>query len=147
LKTRWDTALPITTIQKQHVFRRASATELFISRFATDEAKRVQIIATRGDQADGEEIACLIVQPSLVIQATVGDWVLVQYEGSMFPGEVKEIGRDELKVSVMVPSGANYFKWPASEDSIFYHIKNVMMKLKPPTIKSARGTYEFSEKW
>jgi hypothetical protein len=73
--------------------------------------------------------------------------VLVQCEGSLFPGEVKEIGFDELKVSVMVPSGTNYYKWPPSEDSIFYNMKNVMMKLKPPTLKSARGTYEFSEKW
>lgn len=76
----------------------------------------------------------------------MGDWVLVQYEGSFFPGEVKEIACDELRVSVMIPSGASYYKWPAAEDSVFYAMKNVVMKLKPPAIKSARGTYEFSEK-
>ena len=85
--------------------------------------------------------------PLPVSQFTVGDWVLVRYEGSLFPGEVQEIAVGEVKVSVMIPSGASYYKWPPSEDSIFYDIKNVIMNLTPPTLKSARGMYEFSEKW
>ena len=53
----------------------------------------------------------------------------------------------EVKVSVMVPSGTCYYKWPANEDAIFYDMKNVIRQLKPPIVKSARGVYEFEEKW
>lgn len=75
-----------------------------------------------------------------------GDWVLVRYDRSTFPGEVKVVGHDEVKVNVMVPSGS-LFKWPAVEDFIFYRMEDVIRKLNPPTVKSARGTFEFQEKW
>ena len=99
LKSRWDTAMPITAMQKQHIFRPASSTELFISRFSSDDVKRIQVIATSHDQADGDEIAHHTVDPPSVIQSAVGDWVLVKYQETMFPGGVKETGLDELSVS------------------------------------------------
>ena len=79
---------------------------------------------------------------STVKSFTVGDWVLVKYDTDVFPGEVKKICNDEIKVSVMVPSGS-YFKWPKDEDAIFYPVANVIKSLKPPVIKSSRGTFEF----
>jgi hypothetical protein len=44
-----------------------------------------------------------------------GEWVLVMYDGVIFPGEVKVTESVEVKVSVVV-----YFKWPPVEDAIFY---------------------------
>lgn len=107
---------------------------------------KIYLVSYQGH--DEEEITYSnTIQPLPVSQFTVGDWILVRYEGSLFPGEVQQIAVGEVKVSVMIPSGANYYKWPPSEDSIFYDIKNVIMNLKPPILKSARGMYEFSEKW
>lgn len=58
------------------------------------------------------------------------------------------MGHDEVKVSVMVPSGSgSLFKWPTEEDVIFYRLEDVVMKLKPPAVKSSRGAFEFQEKW
>jgi hypothetical protein len=69
---------------------------------------------------------CQAVQPlhvdNIVSSSTVGDWVLVRYEGSMFPGEVKEIGLAELKVSVMILSGATYYKWPPGPVTVLVKI-------------------------
>ncbi len=63
-----------------------------------------------------------------------GDWVLVRYDKCTFPGKVKVVGHDEVKVNVMVPSGS-LFKWPAVEDFIFYRMEDVIRKLNPPTVK------------
>ena len=46
-------------------------------------------------------------------------------------------------MSAMVKSG-KYYKWPTSEDCIFHPVNNVIMKLQPSTVKSARGTSEFT---
>jgi len=75
-----------------------------------------------------------------VLAFAVGEWVLVKYDEMVFPGEVKELGIHEIKVSVMVPSGPN-FKWPATEDAIFYRMGDVIQKLQPPIVKSARRNF------
>ena len=81
LKSRWGATLPITAMQKQHIFRRASATELFISRFASDDVKRVQVIDRSQDHdVDEDEIELHTVQPPQISQSSVCDWVLVKYE-------------------------------------------------------------------
>ena len=83
-----------------------------------------------------------MAQPSFEI----GDWVLVQYGNEKYPGEVKELGDKEIRVSVMMKSGS-YFKWPVAEDKIFYKFENVIKKLQPPILKSSRNTFEFYDKW
>jgi len=65
----------------------------------------------------------------------------------MFPGEVQLVVLPDVQEKVMIPSGANFYKWPTDDDAIFYSLDQIVMKLSPPTIKSARGAYEFQEKW
>lgn len=84
--------------------------------------------------------------PSLTTSFSVGEWVLVNYDDVLYPGEVREVGDQEVKVSDIIKSG-KYYKWPNSEDCIFYAVQDVIMKLQPPTVKSARGTFEFKDKW
>jgi len=81
-----------------------------------------------------------------VLSVCVGDWVLVKYDDVLYPGEVREVGDKEVKVSAMIKSG-KYYKWPTSENCIYYAVNNVVMKLQPPTVQSARGTFNFTEKW
>lgn len=50
----------------------------------------------------------------------IRNWVLVKYNDYLFPGNAFPLlGDGEIKVSVMIPSGS-HFKWPATEDAIFY---------------------------
>jgi len=72
--------------------------------------------------------------------------VLVRYDNAVFPGEVSGIGDQEIQVSVMIPSGS-YYKWPVVKDCIYYKMSDVVQKLSPPILKSARGTFEFAETW
>ena len=81
-----------------------------------------------GDGGNDISLTNELSLPVTTMCILVGDWVLVYYDGSKFPGEVKEVINDEVKVSVMISSGS-FFKWPTTDDCIFYHMKNVIMKL------------------
>jgi len=72
----------------------------------------------------------------------VGDWVLVQYEKTNYPGEVKRVEHEECQVSVMVPAGKNW-KWPVRPDEIFYTHDNIVRRLEPPFIVNHRGHFAF----
>ena len=137
-------ALSISALQKQHIFQRAGPSDLFVGRYASQQPRqKIPVVASEADESELEAV----VQPMKpYIKLLPGDWVLVRYDHLTFPGEVKVVGHEEVKVSVMVPSGS-LFKWPAVEDCIFYRIENVIRKLNPPTVKSARGAFEFKEKW
>jgi len=68
-------------------FHRASETELFVGMFTSDDVKRVNIIDHSQDHdVDEDEFEVHTVQPLQISQSSVGDWVLVEYEGPMFPG-------------------------------------------------------------
>ena len=45
----------------------------------------------------------------------IGDWVVVQYDSTKYPGEIIDILNMEIEVSAMHPAG-NYFKWPDRKD-------------------------------
>ena len=61
------------------------------------------------------------------------------------PGEVKIVEDNQVQVAVMVKSGPHY-KWPAATDCIFYPLEDVVKKLKPPVVKTARGAFAFIAK-
>lgn len=52
---------------------------------------------------------------------SVGDWWAVEYEGMVYPGEVKVTVGDDYHVSVMAPAG-KHWKWPVSLDETYYTV-------------------------
>ena len=145
LKARWENCLAITGIQKLHIFRPAGSADLLVGRYASVSLRAVQIFPSE-QNLDRVQLT----QPVKSLQMSalhIGDWVLVKYDEKSFSGEVKAVGEQEVQVSVMVPSGATRFKWPAVKDAIFYKMEDVLMKLQPPILKSARGSFQFAEKF
>jgi len=47
----------------------------------------------------------------------------VKYDDVLYPGEIREVADKEVKVSTMIKSG-KYYKWPTSEDGIYYAVNN-----------------------
>ena len=45
-------------------------------------------------------------------QIIIGDWVLVHYDNTFYPGEVKNKRGDDIQVNVMIPAGKTRWKWP-----------------------------------
>jgi len=55
----------------------------------------------------------------------------VQYDGSLYPGEVKSVISDEYEVSVMMKSG-KYYRWPDKPDQLYYKKEDVVCIIQPP---------------
>ncbi|MEE4247337.1 MAG: hypothetical protein V2I33_18150 [Kangiellaceae bacterium] len=83
----------------------------------------------------------------------VGDWVVVRYQGTVYPGQVTQLcevaggaaGEVKYRVNAMAPSGPQKFKWPRKKDQIFYSATDVLRKIEAPTPTGSRKTYEFDE--
>ena len=76
---------------------------------------------------DGFSFQSQVVDTS-PIEYEVGDWVVVQYNGSEYPGEITDILANEVVVSSMHRAG-NFWKWPNRKDEIVYRLENVVTKI------------------
>lgn len=76
--------------------------------------------------------------------AGIGDWVLVEYDGQFYPGEVRAIENNEYLVSVMIRAG-KHWKWPDNVDEIFYPQEKIIKTLSTPDVVNARGHFSFCE--
>ena len=73
-------------------------------------------------------------QPSspVLVQYQVGQWVIVKYEGELFPGEITMVIPDQVKVNAMIHHRTNLWEWPRKEDQIFYFNHDVVKAIEPP---------------
>ena len=76
-------------------------------------------------------------------------YVIVDYEGSFFPGMVTEIKDANVKVSCMVPALSKmrktFWKWPEIEDTCWYTIDKMIEKIQTPVLVGNRGKYQVDE--
>ena len=63
----------------------------------------------------------------------MSDWVLGNYDGADIPGEITNKVGFDYEVNVTHKCGA-FWKWPLTEDRIFYDRKNAVKKLEPPEV-------------
>ena len=76
--------------------------------------------------------------------ATVGEWVLVEYDGQLYPGEVIAIDNYEFTVNIMVKAG-KHWKWPDNIDQIYFPREKLIRKLNAPEVVNVRGHFSFHE--
>ena len=71
------------------------------------------------------------------------DWVVVNYEGSKFPGVVKKVESDGVEVSVMQKNSGIGWRWPLKNDQILYSYADVLSKLPATSVLpfNSRGIY------
>ena len=74
----------------------------------------------------------------------VGQWVIIEYDGLKFPGEVTTCNGTDTEVSVMHRSG-NAWRWPIKPDKIFYKHQNILRKINPPMAAGNRGQFTFDD--
>jgi hypothetical protein len=74
----------------------------------------------------------------------ISSWCVVEYDGTLFPGEIKAILGERYEVSVMVRAG-RYWKWPTQEDRIPYCRDQIVKPLSPPILVNAREHYDFPD--
>ena len=78
----------------------------------------------------------------MIVDITVGQWVLVQYENFEYPGEVLQNNEDEAEVSVMLPAGTHW-KWPEPRDILYYKKENIVKVISKPSPVNNRGHFSF----
>ena len=74
---------------------------------------------------------------------SVGKWVIVNYDGEQFPGEITCCNNSDVEVNVMYKAGSKYWKWPESIDKIFYERKDIVRTINPPKAAGHRGQFVF----
>ncbi|XP_046988993.1 uncharacterized protein LOC124594667 [Schistocerca americana] len=71
----------------------------------------------------------------------VDDFVVVNFEGKLFPGRVTEEKQEGYIVSVMERTKM-FWKWPTKEDAILYSKEEVFYTIDPPRPVGKRGFFE-----
>ena len=82
--------------------------------------------------------------PASVADLAVSDWCIVEYDSTLFPGEIKAIKEGKYEVSVMVRA-RRHWKWPTKEGRISYCPDQIVKKLNPPILVNAREHYDFPD--
>ena len=74
---------------------------------------------------------------------TVGQFVMVDYEGSKFPGQVTSLEKDGAVVSVLAKSKAEGWRWPKSKDELLYFWRDIIQIIPAENVKpiNSRGFY------
>ena len=99
------------------------------------QAKRRANIKKDKDESEGHLICA--------VSLCVGQWVVVDYAGEDFPGEIICCnGDDQCEISVMHKSG-NHWKWPKVVDKILYARDDIMCTICPPRAAGAPWTVPF----
>ncbi|KAF8789422.1 hypothetical protein HNY73_007360 [Argiope bruennichi] len=62
----------------------------------------------------------------------IGDWVLVEYEKNLYPGELKAMCLKYVTVDVMVPARGGKYKWPFPKDIHNYPRTDIKRKISQP---------------
>ncbi len=71
--------------------------------------------------------------------------MIVDYDEAKYPGEVISVDEDfQYEVNVMHPSG-NHWKWPKTEDKIFYSLENIVKLISPPKAAGHPQNFFFSD--
>ena len=87
-----------------------------------------------------------MVDESEEIEAlSIGQWVLVYYDGKQYPGETTKIKNSltDIEINVMHQSGSKFWKWPTSQDKIYYQRKSITRIIEAPKVAGSRGQFTF----
>lgn len=80
-----------------------------------------------------------------VVNLVIGDYGMVNFEGTCYPGEVIDVSVEGICVSVLHKSGVGpNWKWPKPADSIYYSLSEIKQKIQKP-VAGKRGTFSIPE--
>lgn len=76
-----------------------------------------------------------------------GDFVVVTYEGELYPGCVLENIEEGYKIKTMdmCGGGSLYWKWPEKDDILIYSHDDIITQIPSPELMNSRGQYSVSK--
>ena len=146
LDTKWEGLKAVPQTHKMHCFIPISSGEILVAETSDTTQFKVAIIRKPSDTGLLLKLK-LKVKNKLQVKNTsidLGQWVVVTYDGSRYPGEVISMEDSQYEINVMHPSG-NHWKWPTAEDKIFYLLQNIAQLINPPKAAGNHGQFRFDE--
>ena len=144
----WANVLEVPGISKIHAMECIDVVEIKLYRTNLDLGSSVSVAYTSDKLDDNNK-----TEKHVVIQSDVGHWVIVQYDGKRFPGEVTRVVGEDTQVSVMKQARSGNWKWPLDRDVLDYKPKDVVCVIEPPVpvgmiggAKDADVLFSYSEK-
>ena len=160
LEARWKNVVAVPRTRQMHCFTASGSDKLMVAdtsdstQFTTVRIRKVNDRENEEDESDSEEkeedseseeeeegSQTSVTTPEIL---SVGNWVIVNYDGEAFPGEITSYEND-IEVSVMHKSGKKFWKWPTPIDKICYERKDVIKKFSPPKVAGHRGQWVFED--
>ena len=96
---------------------------------------------------DEKETTSIVLQTNMVSQSllAVEKFVIVRYEGELFPGRTTKVNQIGLHVSTMAKctGGCN---WPKKADEIDYKLSDIIKFVQYPALVKNRGTFKVMER-
>lgn len=90
------------------------------------------------DDGQGQLVDCKELQEMC-------SYVIVNYEGSYFPGLVTKIKKTSIMVSTMTKCGPDHWKWPQKKDECEYIPSEIVEIINAPEIANNRGAMHVPE--
>jgi hypothetical protein len=169
LDTKWEGVKAVPQTHKMHCYYPVSSSQLMVAETSdATEFKVVSIYKSRatsanhssGSDSDSESDAEVPQDEDPQdedpqdedsqdgapdVSIVIGQWVVVKYDEARYPGEVVSVDEDsQYEVNVMHPSG-NLWKWPKTEDKIYYAHDSIARLINPPKAAGHRGQFIFDE--
>ncbi|XP_054266871.1 golgin subfamily A member 6-like protein 1 [Macrosteles quadrilineatus] len=69
----------------------------------------------------------------------VGDWVVVTYDSTNYPGEIVSVQEEDMTINAMHPSGPGGWKWPPKPDVHTYPKQDLVRRIDPPVPSGSRA--------
>ena len=80
------------------------------------------------------EVQNLVAMLPQHVSYKIGTYVLVRYEGELWPGQITKVEQDRVRVKFFQKATAqgSIWRWPDKPDEGFYQIGNVEQEIETP---------------
>ncbi|XP_063220054.1 uncharacterized protein LOC134529662 [Bacillus rossius redtenbacheri] len=141
----WAKALPVANTHSVHCVTPVGNKYILVggTSDSNEVFRKVKISRDEGSNSEGD----IMSNSTKCNHVNLDDWVIVKYDGKLFPGLVKKLRPDYVDVSVMhLSDTGSYYKWPSQEDCISYLFSDVVKKIDAPIVTGSRGQFQFTSK-
>ena len=145
LERKWENVIAIPGTHGIHFVQAHGSDKVMVAATSDSTELRVsRIRRTRSDRSDEESSNDDVNHrsPDCELTLSVGQWVVVGYDGAEYLGEITVIDNNDVEVNVMHKSGSAW-RWPAKADKIFYERQNILRVINPPKAAGNRGQFLF----
>lgn len=163
LDQKWSDVVAVPRTHQTHCFKTSGKVKLMVADISASTAFHIVRIrkassddeggsSIESDESSGREDSHaednspdpLDSDTTARLSLSVGQWVLVRYDGLEFPGEVTSCGETDAEVNVMHTSGSAW-RWPTNPDKIFYEHANILRQINPPRAAGHHGQFIFDD--